>query len=113
MSFEYRKENEFAVVMLDENRLDASQANAFRDYMLELIDTGEHNIILDLSHVNFMDSSGLGAVVAVRKQLMTEGDNCMHLAGPQAAVSDLLDLTCMDKVFSIFSSVGDALKKGV
>ena len=112
MSFECRKENKFSVVTLGENRLDASQANAFRDYMLDLIGTGENNIVLDLSHVNFMDSSGLGAVVAVRKQLMSEEGSCMHLAGPQAAVNDLLDLTCMDKVFSIFPSVGDALQKG-
>ncbi len=112
MSFEYRKENIFAVVTLDENRLDASQANAFRDYMLSLIDSGEHNIVLDLSHVSFMDSSGLGAVVAVRKQLMSDNENTMHLACPQPAVSDLLNLTCMDKVFSIYPSVNDAIQTG-
>ncbi|MCY4329354.1 MAG: STAS domain-containing protein [Endozoicomonadaceae bacterium] len=112
MNFNHSKQNQFTVVKIDENRLDASQANAFKDYMLGLLNSGEDKIILDLSKINFMDSSGLGAVVAVRKELMSKDDSKMHLANPQSAINDLLDLTCMNKVFSIFSSVEDALKNG-
>ncbi len=112
MNLDYRKDNDFAVVTLCESRLDSSQVDDFKDYMTNLIDDGDHQIILDLSQLQFMDSSGLGAVVAVKKHLMTNSSHTsMALASPQAAVNDLLDLTCMDKLFSIFPSVGDALKK--
>ena len=111
MSFSSHKENDYLVVTIEDVRLDAVLANPFKDYMIELMKKGQNNFILDLSKVSFMDSSGLGAVVAVRKELQSaEGEN-LFLASPQPAVSDLFDLTCMDKVFNIYDSVNDALVK--
>ena len=75
----------------------SSQAIPFRDYMFELIDSGQNDLVIDLSQVDFMDSSGLGAIVAVFKQL--SGDGTVQLAAPQQAVRDLFDLTCMHQIF--------------
>ena len=112
MSFDHYKKEGFIIVEFSENRLDAAHAVAFKDYMLELISSGEYRIVLDLSSVNFMDSSGLGAVVAIKKQLMQEDKaSMMHLVSPQPAVRDLLDLTCMDKVFTILDSLDDIAHK--
>ncbi|WP_281646876.1 STAS domain-containing protein [Parendozoicomonas sp. Alg238-R29] len=107
MGFSNRQEADKTVVEVDESRLDASLATPFRDYIFDLIGQGQKDLIVDLSKVDFMDSSGLGAIVAALKQV--GGDGAIQLAGPQKSVHDLFDLTCMDKIFKIHGSVDDAL----
>ncbi|MCL6269809.1 STAS domain-containing protein [Sansalvadorimonas sp. 2012CJ34-2] len=111
MGYSNRQEADKTVVEIDEARLDASQATPFRDYMTDLISQGQRDLVLDLSQVDFMDSSGLGAIVGALKEL--NGDGSIQLAGPQKSVNDLFDLTCMDKIFTIHSSVNDALSGGI
>ncbi|CAM3524047.1 STAS domain-containing protein [Parendozoicomonas haliclonae] len=107
MGFSNRQEADKTVVEIGEARLDASQATPFRDYMFDLINQGQTQLVVDLSQVNFMDSSGLGAIVSVLKQLGDKG--AVELASPQKAVNDLFDLTCMDQIFTIHPSVDQAL----
>ncbi len=108
MGFSNRQEANKTVVEIEDMRLDASLATPLRDYMFALIGDGHKDLILDLSHVDFMDSSGLGAIVAVLKQL--NGNGHLQLASPSQAVSDLFDLTCMDQIFQIHDSVSAALQ---
>lgn len=107
MGFSNRMEADKTVVEIDDARLDASLATPFRDYMFGLIADGQNDLVLDLSRVDFMDSSGLGAIVAVLKHL--DGNGGLQLAAPRKAVNDLFDLTCMDQIFKIHSSVSQAL----
>ncbi|MTI14308.1 STAS domain-containing protein [Sansalvadorimonas verongulae] len=107
MGFGSRQEAGKTVVEIDEPRLDASLATPFRDYIFDLIGQGQKELVVDLSKVEFMDSSGLGAMVAALKQM--GGSGAIELANPQKAVHDLFDLTCMDKIFTIHSKVNDAL----
>ena len=109
MGFSNRQEAEKTVVEIDEARLDAMQVTPFRDYITGLINQGQKDLVVDLSKVDFMDSSGLGAIVGALKQMGGEGS--LQLAGPQKSVHDLFDLTCMDKIFTIHSSVNDALSQ--
>ena len=64
-------------------------------------------MILDLSGVIFIDSSGLGAVVAAMKQL--NGVRKLDLAGLTSNVDKVFRLTRMDTVFRIYPSLDDAL----
>ena len=59
-------------IHVDEKRLDAAIATAFKDQVRNLIDGGGPMVTLDLGGVEFMDSSGLGAVIAIFKS-MPEG----------------------------------------
>lgn len=86
-------------VTVDEARLDAAIATAFKDRMRENIRAAPGLIVLDLQHVNFMDSSGLGAVISVLKSL--PDDRRLHLTGLTANVQRVFRLTHMDKVFTI------------
>ncbi len=107
MGFSNRMEAGKTVVEIEDARLDANLATPFRDYMFGLINAGQIDLVLDLSKVDFMDSSGLGAIVAVLKQLNGNGE--LQLAAPGKAVSDLFDLTCMDQIFKIHPSLDQAL----
>ncbi|MFD0463003.1 STAS domain-containing protein [Microvirga aerilata] len=65
--------NNVLVVRVAEKRIDASKAPAFKDEMTKCIDSGQNQIVLDLSSVDFIDSSGLGALVSCLKRLGPRG----------------------------------------
>ena len=107
MHIEERKiDNVFIVTVLDE-RLDASIAYDFKGKMEEYIARGERLIVLDVAGVDFIDSSGLGAIVASLKVLGGEGD--IVICGAGEAVMRVFKLSRMDKVFRMCESEDDAM----
>lgn len=54
-------------IRVDEKRLDAAVATAFKDRVRNLAAHAGATVILDLSSVDFMDSSGLGAIISIYK----------------------------------------------
>lgn len=86
-----------------EARLDAAVSNAFRDALLDRIEDGPQRIVLDLQHVSFLDSSGLGALVFALKHVVQRGGR-LYLCGVRPAVMSVLRLTRMDRVLKTFES---------
>jgi anti-sigma B factor antagonist len=95
-------EGDCLVVSLKEKRLDAVIAASFRDALVERIDQGQRNIVLDMAQVSFMDSSGLGAVVFILKHLGHKGR--LHICGVTPGVMAVLKLTRMDRVLKTFET---------
>ena len=93
------KIGEATVVAIPGTRLDASIADAFKDSIRELIAAGDRQIIIDFTSIEFMDSSGLGALVGAMK-IMGNGGT-IEIANPNDAVMKVLRLTRMNKVFKI------------
>lgn len=91
------------VVRIDEERIDASVAIQFKDRMRELAAQAGNRLILDLGRVTFVDSSGLGAIVAVMKFLAP--DVKLELAALTPNVSKVFHMTRMDTVFAIHLAV--------
>lgn len=87
------------VVRVEEARIDAAVAIRFKDQMREVLLDPAPRVVLDLSQVNFIDSSGLGAVVAVMK--LTGPGRTLELAGLTPTVEKVFRLTRMDQVFTI------------
>jgi anti-anti-sigma factor len=83
--------------------LDGSQANELRHQVSELVASGNNLVLLDLADVNFIDSSGLGTLIAVLKMLRTAGGD-LYLCSLAAPVQNLFTLTRMD---GIFETLGD------
>ncbi|GLO76677.1 anti-sigma factor antagonist [Sulfitobacter pontiacus] len=90
-----------------EERIDAAVARAFKEAMRDMIEDGPPVVILDLGQVNFIDSSGLGAVVATLKLLLP--DRSLTLAGLTPSVDRVFRLTRMDSVFPLFPTLDAAL----
>jgi anti-sigma B factor antagonist len=95
------------VVTVTEKRLDAKIAVSFKDEMATLINAGETTVILDLAHVGFVDSSGLGAIVTSLKLIGRKGD--LLVSGVKDDVMTMFTLTRMDRVFQMFPTTEDAL----
>ncbi|OED45804.1 hypothetical protein ACH42_04600 [Endozoicomonas sp. (ex Bugula neritina AB1)] len=108
MSFDIKKEGGWSVVSIEEVRLDAVMAETFKTYLFEQIEAGSSQMIIDLESVRFMDSSGLGALVAALKKLPENGT--LKLAAAQPAVRDLFDLTSMEKLFTIYATLDEAIQ---
>lgn len=95
------------VVTVKDRRIDAAVAVRFKDNMMELTSHPSKRVILDMSNVEFLDSSGLGAVVGSMKQLGRERK--LELAALTPAVEKVFRITRMDRVFDIFADVETAL----
>lgn len=96
------------IVRVEEERIDAAVAIQFKDRMRQLAEGAAPKVILDLSKVGFVDSSGLGAIVAVMKFLAP--DRQLELAALSLNVGKVFHLTRMDSVFAIHA---DAPARGV
>jgi len=99
------------LLKLHEERLDAHNSQEFKDYLLRLLESGQKALVLDLSDVRFVDSSGLGALLSGHKNAgLREGR--LALAGVQARVQSMFELTRLHRVFEIHPTVEDALAFG-
>ncbi|MFV2033704.1 MAG: STAS domain-containing protein [Halocynthiibacter sp.] len=107
MNLQAETVNGVLVVTTSENRIDAAIAIQFKDKMRELTEFCPDRIVLDLSSVDFLDSSGLGAVVAAMKQLSS--GKTLELAGLTNTVNKVFRLTRMDSVFTIHASAALAI----
>ena len=107
MELSTRTEEQLRIVAVNDKRIDAAVAIAFKNAMRDETDGGPETVILDLSEVNFIDSSGLGAIVAAMKHMGQ--DRTLALAGLTPTVEKVFRLTRMDSVFSLFSTLDGAI----
>ena len=91
------------IIRVQGDRIDAAGAVPFKDQILQLAEGGTGRVVLDLCRVDFLDSSGLGALVAIRRML---GGRGLDLMSPTPPVMRVLRLTRMDMVFSIHPGAG-------
>jgi anti-sigma B factor antagonist len=95
------------VIHVKEDRIDAAVAIQFKERMRELIAGSEPRVLLDLSQVAFLDSSGLGAVVSVLKMMGT--GRKLELSGLTQTVEKVFRLTRMDTIFTIHKGLPEGL----
>ncbi|HEU4402895.1 MAG TPA: STAS domain-containing protein [Candidatus Polarisedimenticolia bacterium] len=79
-----------------------------RDAVNALLDEGRKSIVLNLSGVSYMDSAGIGELVACYKRAAEKGAT-LKLLNPSGKVQDLLILTRLQEIFDIFRDEREAL----
>lgn len=80
-----------------------------RDKLVEQLDKGRKKIVLDLGEVSFIDSAGLGELVAAYTSARRHGAQ-VKLANLTKKIDDLLDITRLSSVFETFDSADEAVK---
>ena len=103
--------DDILIVRAMDNRIDAAVAIQFKEHMRDLVKAAPSRVMLDLSGVTFLDSSGLGALVAVMKLLGP--DRRLELCGLTPAVERVFRLTRMDTVFTVHRTVPGDLRDAV
>ena len=90
-----------AHVVRVKGELDAATAPTLQAKVADTVDEGWERIVIDLREVPFVDSSGLGALVSVRKRALERGSEVV-LRSPHDRVRMLLDVTGLaGKVFAV------------
>lgn len=105
MNLSSEQQGNCLVISVDEDRIDAAVAVEFKDEMRRLVENPPDRVLLDLGPVDSIDSSGLGAIVAVVKMLGP--DRKLELASLSEKVKTVFRLTRMDAVMTIHESHGD------
>ncbi|MCX7110790.1 MAG: STAS domain-containing protein [Candidatus Methylumidiphilus sp.] len=111
MNITLDNKDDSTLLRFHEERLDAHNSKELKDYLLTLYDNGAKKLILDLSEVRFVDSSGLGALLSGHKNAGLR-DGRFALACVQSRVQSMFELTRLTRVFEIYPGVEDALANG-
>jgi anti-sigma B factor antagonist len=105
-SVESKDDGDWSVVHV-RGEVDVFTAPKLRERIIELVERGRYNVIVDLEAVTFMDSTGLGILVGCLKRIK-EKDGSLVLAGPQRPVMRVLTITGLARVFPIHETVSQA-----
>ena len=88
--------------------VDVYSAPELRDRLADLVDSGAHRVVVDLSGVTFLDSTGIGTLVAGLNHVSGVGGE-LTLACDQDRILKLFRITGLDGVFTIFPTVEAAV----
>ncbi len=109
MSLDIRESSREGVAILAlKGRLTVGESSAVRDKINALIAAGSINVILNLEHVEYIDSTGLGAMVICFTSLKKAG-GALKLVNPNKRNVELLLLTKLHTIFEVFSDEQDAV----
>src|SRR5688500_9261672 len=96
------------VVIRSEGRLNMASAPQLRAVVAECAAAGRSRIVVDLSAITFVDSSGLGALIGgLRTARQAAGE--LRIAAPTEQVAPVLGRTTLDRVLRPFATVEDAI----
>jgi anti-sigma B factor antagonist len=90
-------------LMQPSGRLDVTSVAQFRREVAEIAASKPKFILVDLKDISFMDSSGLGALVAALKTIRTAGGD-LAICSLSEQVKMLFDLTSMGSIFKIYAN---------
>lgn len=102
-----RIQDGYAVVELH-GELDISSASGLREQLFDILADQAASLILDLSGLSFIDSTGISVLVAAERRAHELGGS-LSLVGPQKIVARVLHITSLDRHFPIFPTVEEAI----
>lgn len=110
MSLEIKEREREGVLILDMNgRLTVGdEASKFRDRMSKVIDSGQRNVILNMGQVDYVDSTGLGAMVMIYTTLNRDGGKVKLLNLTRRSI-ELLVMTKLTTIFEVFNDEQNAI----
>jgi anti-sigma B factor antagonist len=97
-----------SAVLAVRGEVDVATAPRLREYVVDAVTNGYRYIVIDLDGVDFLDSTGLGVLVGALKRVRThEGE--LHFVCTQPRILKVFDITGLDRVLSIHTTVDEAL----
>jgi anti-sigma B factor antagonist len=111
MKIDMERPQDSKIVVIPHGRVDVETAPTLKEKLRKLVDADGLTIVVDLQQVDFIDSSGLSALVSGLKTLRERGGT-LYISQPQPQARTALRLTLLDRVFSIFPTLDQALDEG-
>jgi anti-anti-sigma factor len=110
MQFDIKKSGKATILKVHEKKLDAADSPDLKGEFLVLCTAQLKELIVDLSSVEFCDSSGLGALLIAERKMREHG-GVVKLVGVQKKILSLLKISHLDRTFQIYASLAEAAKK--
>lgn len=109
MAFKTTEASDGKIVVIEcPDRVDSNVANDLRTIMKESTERDKFLIVVDMDKTEFMDSSGLGALVS-RIAVTRSNSGDIRIACIKEPIVNLFELTHLDKIFQCFESVQSAV----
>jgi len=107
-SHEIIEEDKIAVISTPE-RIDASNSSVLKELITDIVSKNIYKIVVDLSNTNFIDSSGLGALVS-KISICKNNNGDVRLVVLSDRVKEVLEITHLNKILKLFQNKEDAIK---
>lgn len=104
-----QEKNGILIFLIEEEKITHDLSIDFKEAILLKIAEGHSKIILDLSKVKEIDSSGLGALLFGKRQA-SGNDGDLKLVGVSETVQNMIRIAQLSRVFDMHNSVQDAVK---
>jgi anti-sigma B factor antagonist len=108
MKIDLERVGDVGVALVPVEELDASNTGDFKRDIGPLLDAST-NLVLDLSRLRFVDSSGLGAFISCLRKLHAKGGD-LKLCGMSGQVRAVFELVRMHRVFDIHATKDEAVR---
>ncbi len=109
MKIEFHEKENYTIASL-EGELDIESSGNFKDEAENKISNGYANMIVDLSKVAYVDSSGLGSLIALQKDARLNGGG-LAIVGASEQIRRTMEITQLDKLFEFYDTVEEALNE--
>ena len=103
-----RRLGDIAVIGLN-GEVDAYTCSRLREAMIEAIEDGGANLVVNMKEVEYIDSSGLGTLVGGLKRV-SERQGAITIVCTNPQIRKVFDITGLVKVFPIYNSEEDAVR---
>ncbi len=107
MKYSVDKQDRFSIFSLMEDKLNSLIAPDLKTELVILNNEGYHNVIVDLAQVNFIDSSGLSALL-VGNRLCQKAGGCLILTNLTDNVHRLIKISQLDSILDIIGSIPES-----
>ena len=109
INFEFKKNGDVAIFKLNEPRFDATIAGLVKGELTILLTAEDsRKLVIDLSQIEYCDSSGLSAILLAFRLLQTN-EGHIRLASPMKSVRSLIEISQLDRVLPIRNTVEEAV----
>jgi anti-anti-sigma factor len=109
MKYSIDKDDKYSLLKIKEEKFDSTVSSTFKADLITMQAEGVPNIVVDLSDVKYIDSSGLSALL-VGNRIFGEAGGTFVLAAPSEHTEKLIKISQLDKVFDVLPTVHEAIE---
>ena len=101
--------HEGTLVLAVVGQVDVGSAASMRRHLFKLLDAGHINVVIDMTGVDFMDSSGLNVLIGAVRAVRPAGGS-IRVAAPSTQLRQLFEVTGVHKILDLYESVASACR---
>ncbi len=107
MNLDVSKQGDFTIFTVDEDSIESGNVKAFKQAVQPIVDDGDR-VVFDMGSIEFVDSSGLGALLSIMRQLSSKGGE-LRICGMRKPVRALFELVRFHRILDVFNTREEAL----